>query len=56
MGGETRGIVRLLRGMAVAFFGCAVLAACATPQPRLAIGIFGNYNTTSNDIVLTEEI
>ncbi len=30
-------MMRLLRGLAVAFFGCAVLAACATPQPRLAI-------------------
>jgi rare lipoprotein A len=29
--------MRLLRGMAVAGLGCAGLAACATPQPRLAV-------------------
>ncbi|CAN5150986.1 septal ring lytic transglycosylase RlpA family protein [soil metagenome] len=37
MGGETRGCIRLLRGMAVAALGCVALVACATPQPRLAI-------------------
>ncbi len=37
MGREARGQGRLLRGMAVAGLGCAGLAACATPQPRLAV-------------------
>ena len=37
MGGETRGLIRLLRGMTVAVLGCAALVACATPQPRLAV-------------------
>jgi rare lipoprotein A len=37
MGREARGERRLLRGMAVAALGCAGLAACATPQPRLSI-------------------
>jgi len=38
MGRETRGEIRLLRGAALVALGCAGLAACATPQPRLAIG------------------
>jgi rare lipoprotein A len=33
MGGEARGQLRLLRGVAVAALGCAGLAACATPLP-----------------------
>jgi rare lipoprotein A len=33
MGGEARGEMRLLRGMAVTALGCAGLAACATPLP-----------------------
>ena len=37
MGGEAQGTMRLLRGMAVAVLACMALAACATPQPRLAI-------------------
>lgn len=34
---ETRGEVRLLRGLAVAALGSAGLVACATPEPRLPI-------------------
>jgi rare lipoprotein A len=37
MQGEERGKMRPLRGVAVAALGCAGLAACATPQPRLAV-------------------
>jgi rare lipoprotein A len=37
LGRETRGERRQLRGLAVAALGCAGLAACATPEPRLAI-------------------
>lgn len=37
MGGETRDLMRLLRGMAVAALCAVGLVACATPQPRLAI-------------------
>lgn len=37
MGREARDDGRLLRGMVVAALGCAGLAACSTPQPRLPI-------------------
>ena len=37
LGRESRGEMRLLRGLAVAALGSAGLVACATPQPRLAI-------------------
>jgi rare lipoprotein A len=37
LGRETRGEMRLLRGLAVAALGSAGLVACATPEPRLPI-------------------
>ena len=37
VGRETRGQMRLLRGLAVAALGSAGLVACATPEPRLPI-------------------